>query len=176
MKIVASLIESDKEEPDDRRTFEELKQNAFSIYNHVQFNTDSPSSHQEGMCPVLDLQMFVGVDGTIMYKFYEKPCASKFVISEMSAHSKQMKMSVLVEEGMRRMKTVPKGWIRRRGIIEEWARKLRRSGYPATVRHQVVKEALTKYEKMCKVEEEGGRPVHRAREWQQSARRMKKEL
>ena len=94
MKIVASLIESDKEEPDDRRTFEELKQIAFSIYNHVQFNTDSPSSHQEGMFPVLDLQMFVGVDGTIMYKFYEKPCASKFVIPEMSAHSKQMKMSV----------------------------------------------------------------------------------
>ena len=118
--------------------------------------------------------MFVGMDGTIMYKFYKKPCASKFVIPEKSAHSKQMKMSVLVEEGMRRMRNCSEGldWEERRGIMEEWARKLRRSGYPATVRHQVVKEALTKYDKMCKVEEEGGRPVHRVREWQQSARRM----
>ena len=60
--------------------------------------------------------------------------------------------------------------------MEDWARKLKRSGYPATVRHQVVKEALCKYEKMCKVEEEGGSPVHRAREWQKSARRLEKEL
>ena len=59
--------------------------------------------------------------------------------------------------------------------MEECARKLRRSGYPATVRHQMVKEALTKYDKMCKVEEEGGRPVNRAREWQQSARRIRSE-
>ena len=79
---------------DGKSQFEELKQIANLIYNHnhVQFTTESPSSHQEGRCPVLDLQMFVGVDGTILYKFYEKPCASKFVIPEKSAHSKQIKM------------------------------------------------------------------------------------
>ena len=59
--------------------------------------------------------------------------------------------------------------------MEEWARKLRRSGYSATIRHQVVKEAILKYEKMCAVEDEGGRPVHRAREWQQAGRRLDKE-
>ena len=60
--------------------------------------------------------------------------------------------------------------------MEELARKLKQSGYPASVRHQVVSEALRKYEKMCKVEDEGGRPIHMAREWQQSARRLEKEL
>ena len=35
-----------------------------------------------------------------------------------------------------------------------------------------MKEAILKYEKMCAVEDEGGRPVHRAREWQQAARRL----
>ena len=59
--------------------------------------------------------------------------------------------------------------------MEDWARKLRRSGYPATTRHQVFKEAVEKYEKICVVEDEGGRPVHRAREWQQAARRLDKE-
>ena len=59
--------------------------------------------------------------------------------------------------------------------MKVWARKLRRSGYPATTRHQVIKEAVEKYEKMCVVEDEGGRPVHRARECQQAARRLDKE-
>ena len=30
--------------------------------------------------------------------------------------------------------------------MEEWARKLRRSGYSVTTRHQVIKEAVEKYE------------------------------
>ena len=59
--------------------------------------------------------------------------------------------------------------------MEEWARKLRRSGYPATFRHQVIKAAVDKWEKMCKDDDEGVRPVHRAREWQLAARRLEKE-
>ena len=48
-------------------------------------------------------------DGLIGYKFFSKPCASKFVIPEKSAHSKQMKMAVLVEEGLRRMRNCSRG-------------------------------------------------------------------
>ena len=57
------------------------------------------------MCPVLDLQTFARVDGTIIYKLYKKPCTSKFVIMAKSAHSQHMKMSVLVEGGVRRMRS-----------------------------------------------------------------------
>ena len=32
-----------------------------------------------------------------------------------------------------------------------------------------IKEAIEKYERMCKVEEGGGRPIHQAREWQLEA-------
>ena len=35
-------------------------------------------------------------------------------------------------------------WKVRKDIMESWARKLRRSGYPCTVRHQVIKEAIEK--------------------------------
>ena len=31
------------------------------------------------------------------------------------------------------------------------------------------------YKNMCKTEDEGGRPIHRAREWQKAARRLEKE-
>ena len=58
--------------------------------------------------------------------------------------------------------------------MENWARKLRRSGYSASVQHQVVKETVLKYEKMWNEENTGGRPIHRPREWQQSSRRLEK--
>ena len=89
-----------------------------------------------------------------------------------------MKVSVLVEECVRRMRNNSRGleWKVRKEVMEDWARKLGRSGHPCTTRHQVIGEAVKKDEKMCKVEGGGGRPVHRAREWQQAARRLEREL
>ena len=64
----------------------------------------------------------------------------------------------------------------RRKVMERWSRKLQRSGYPATLRHQAIREAMEKFERMCEVEDKGGRPIHRAREWQKCARRLHKEM
>ena len=88
-----------------------------------------------------------------------------------------MKLSVMVEEGVRRLRnhSIGLAWEKRRKVMEDWSRKLKRSGYPPTFRHQVVKAAVLKWEKMCKEEDEGVRPIHRAREWQLEARRRAKE-
>jgi hypothetical protein len=88
-----------------------------------------------------------------------------------------MKISVLVEEGLRRLRNCSRGLdaeVRRR-IMGKWARKLQRIGYPTSVRHQVITEAVAKYKKMCRTEDESGRPIHRARDWQKAARRLDKE-
>ena len=45
--------------------------------------------------------------------------------------------------------------LRSRKVMEDWRRKLRRSGYPATMRHEVIKAALDRYKKMCMEEDEG---------------------
>ena len=66
-------------------------------------------------------------------------------------------------------------WESRRRMMEAWSRKLQRSGYPATFRHQVIKAAVLKWERMCKDEDDGVRSIHRAREWQLEARRRAKE-
>ena len=88
-----------------------------------------------------------------------------------------MKKSVLAEEGLRRMRNCARGLDGQvvRTVMGRWAKKLRRSGYPQSVRHQVIKEALDKYKRMCEVEDSGGRQVHRARKWQKAARRLEKE-
>ena len=75
------------------------------------------------------------MNNQIFHEFYEKPCASKMVIPYKSAHSRKMKMAVLVEEVVRRMRNASRGLdaeVTRR-VMAEWSRKLRRSGYPETV-------------------------------------------
>ena len=177
MVMIPELVESDLEVAEDTRTMEELKKIANTVYKCLQFTTDSPSIHQGGMMPVLDLQMYVGKDGLVKYEFYKKPCASQLTIPARSAHSKQQKLSVMVEEGLRRLRNHSRGleWEKRKVCMEDWARKLQKSGYPPTFRHQVVKAAVEKWEKMCRDEDAGLRPIHRAREWQLKARRLEKE-
>ena len=116
--------------------------------------------NQNGKVPVLDLEVSVE-DGQVVHDHYEKPCSSKFVIPYTSAHSKKMKMAVLVEEGVRRLRNTSRGldWERSRVVMERWSRKLRRSGYPATVRHQVIKTALDRWDKMQEEEDAGVRLV-----------------
>ena len=85
-----------------------------------------------------------------------------------------MKLSVMVEEGVRRLRNHSRGleWERKRTVMEEWSRKLRRSGYPHSFRHQVIQAAVRKWDAMFKVEDEGGRPIYRSGEWHESARRL----
>ena len=60
--------------------------------------------------------------------------------------------------------------------MELWSRKLRRSGYPATVRHEMIGASVRRYERMCEEEDRGVRPVHRARDWKEEERQRAKEL
>ena len=81
---------------------EVLKDIANTIFPCVQFTVDYPSNYQSEKVPVLDLQVYARNDH-IFHEFYEKPCASKMAIPYKSAHSRKMKMAVLVEEGLRRL-------------------------------------------------------------------------
>ena len=147
------------------------------MYECLDFTSDWPSSQGEGKVPVLDLKLYVSEHGVILHEFHEKSVACKLVIPHKSAHSSQMKMAVMVEEGMRRLRNHSRGleWQKSRECMEKWARKLKKSEYPETFRHQVIKAAVDKWRKMCSVEDEGGRPVHRPREWRRRERRLAKE-
>ena len=45
----------------------------------------------------------------MIHEHYEKPCAAKMGIPYKSAHSRKMKMAVLVEEGVRRLRNTARG-------------------------------------------------------------------
>ena len=109
------LVESDKAVAADERTMQILKDIGNSIYKCVQFTIDCPSLHPSGMVPILDLNVYVE-DNQIVHEFFEKPVACKVAIPYSSARSLKMKMAVLVEEGMRRMRNYSRGleWEKRR--------------------------------------------------------------
>ena len=64
MEAIDELVEADKEEHSDKRTFGELMKIANSLYSVVQLTIDTPSSHLAGTFPVLDLQMW---DNCLLY-------------------------------------------------------------------------------------------------------------
>ena len=105
---IEALIEQDKETAEDERTFNLLREIGDSIYPCVKFTIDVPSFHLDGRLPVLDLKLEVK-DGKFEHGFFEKACASEVVIPYTSAHSRKMKMSVMVEEGVRRLRNHSRG-------------------------------------------------------------------
>ena len=61
------------------------------------------------------------------------------------------------------------------GIMEDYARTLKRSGYSERFRHEVISDAMRCHQKMLKTEAEGGRPVDRPRDYQPQERRRRRE-
>ena len=174
--IVKELVEEDKSIAEDVRTMNVLKDIGNSIYKCVQFTIDCPTLHPSGMVPILDIQVYIE-HNQLIHEFFEKPVACKVTIPYRSAHSHKMKMSVLVEEGMRRMRNISRrlGWKSRRKVMTQFSMKLKRSGYPATRRHQVVRTVCERWDKACQEEDTRVRPIHRPREWKQEERMLEKE-
>ena len=170
-------VEEDKKIPDDERTFDLLRNIGNSIFECVQFTVDVPTANPNGRMAVLDLE--VAVNGEkVEHGHFEKACAAEVVIPFTSAHSRKMKMSIMVEEGVRRLRNGARGldWERSRSVMELWSRKLRRSGYPATMRHEMIGASVRRFEEMCAEEDRGGRPVHRSRDWKVKERQRLKEM
>ena len=65
MVKVKELEDSDEIIDGAKRTMNELKKVATTIYKSVQYTDDCPANHDNGRMPVLDLQLFVGEEGQI---------------------------------------------------------------------------------------------------------------
>ena len=176
LEKIEELVNDDEAIAEDERTLNLLKEIGGSIYKCVQFTIDCPSLQPGGMVPILDLKVYIEND-QIIHEYFEKPVACKVTIPHSSAHSTKMKMAVLVEEGMRRMRNHSRGleWEKRRRVMAAYSQKLRRSGYPKTIRHQVIKTVCERWDRACQEEDQGTRPIHRPREWKERQRRLEKE-
>ena len=83
--------------------FEELLKTANEVQHGIVMEIDTCDKHDNGKLPILDMEVWLSSTGDLLYQHYEKPVASKLVISERSAHSANCKRSVHVSEIIRRL-------------------------------------------------------------------------
>ena len=96
---------SEDMEVSDSRTTRLCREVANTILpNSVIMEEDSPSKHSEGKIPILDMEMWVNMEGYIIYQHYSKPMSSRSVIMARSAFPTSMKKNILLEEGSRRLR------------------------------------------------------------------------
>ena len=146
--VVKKLLEEDKALAEDVRAMNNLKDIDNYSYNCMQYTIPCPTFHSSGMVPILNLQVNTE-NNQLVHNFFEKTVACKGTIPYGSAHSLKMKMAVFVEEGMRRRRNMSRGleWEHRRKVRTHFSMKLRRSGYPETTRHQVIKTVCEKWKR-----------------------------
>ena len=175
MEVNVDLIESDKNIPEDIRTMKELSKIGSNIHPSIKTTFDCPSQNEDKKMPLLDMKIWTD-ENKVRFTYYEKPMSSKFTIPVQSAHSWRMKMAVLHREAVRRMLNMDKlhSWQEVTATLNIFSKKLERSGYPASVRADVVRSAIQTYWKMRGEEDEGIRPLYRPRTWHEEKRSVEK--
>ena len=173
LEMVEEMIEPDNEKEKDAITMEVFKDIANAVDEDIEVEADFPSNHADKFMPILDMKMAMDNDNKVMYKFYKKPKANKYIMMANSAVSDRVKRSTMSNEAMRRLLCCSKNLNQstRDEIMEDFARMLKRSGYSERFRHKVISDALRGYQKKLQIEAEGGRPVDRPRDYQEVERR-----
>ena len=112
----------------------------------IQMQEDVPSNHSSGKLPILDLDVWVS-QGKINHRFYKKPMSSRMVFQARSAFSTQKKMSILLEEGQRRLRNCSPelDWEEKVIFLNRFSSDLKWSGHSVFFRRIVLKRVIMKY-------------------------------
>ena len=116
-------------------------------------------------------------EGIVRFQHYEKPMASKQILSEQSAQSTACKKSVHVRELVRRLLNTYRrlDWNSTTApILTEYMGRMLIAGYSERYRRSCLGHALRIYDSMILDDLEGRRPVHRPKDWNKEERRIDK--
>ena len=168
--------ETDTSQPDERLA-RVLLEIANSIMKCVQMEADWPTKNKDSRLPILDLKAWTNQDGEAVYTHYEKAVSSKTVLHSKSAHSSGCKRSVHTQEVLRRMLNCSHRlkWEEEAApAVTEYMRRLKVAGYGARYRKNILKQALSIYDKKRKEHEEGRRPIFRPKGYKKEERKKQK--
>ena len=144
-------------------TFYILNQIANDVDSMISFTYDIPSNHETKKMPVLDVQVYLDSQYRIMHEFYEKPTRNPLVLLASSAHSWQVKRTVLTQEALRRMRNTSP--LLDPAItnhhLSMFMVKLKDSGYSHKFRAEIVRSARNAYQLQLERHKNGTRPLYR---------------
>jgi hypothetical protein len=162
---------------DDARTAEVLKQIANDVMDGIAMEEDYPSKNENRKLAILDMTVWLDISSHLVYQHYEKPTASKRVLSEQSGQSTACKKSVHVRELVRRLLNTSSklDWDSMTApILTEYMGRMLVAGYDEGYRRSCLGHALRIYDSMVLDDIEGKRPIHRPRDWNREERRIDK--
>ena len=138
---------------------------------------DFPSNSENRKMAILDMEVWIGEGGNVLYQHYEKTVASKAVLHAQSAQSSACKHSVHAMELVRRiLNTSPRlDWEQFVAPnLTNYMLRMKKAGYGQHYRKNTLKRALGIYDSMKEDEEKGERPLNRPRRWKKDERVMAK--
>ena len=132
---------------------------------------DYPSNHPTGRVPILDLEVWM-VDNRVRHLFYRKPMASRKLVQARSAFSTSKKRSILLEDGMRRLRNCSPelSWTVKAKFLNRFSSDLRCSGHTTSFRRTVLNRVLNKYKVDLSNHLEGSRRMYRTREERENSK------
>ena len=165
-------------ERDDVRCWREWGKMVDTVWSFIKVTYDCPGLNSNGLVPILDVNIRMEwqeeeVEGVgsvkmqqIVFRFYQKPMNSPYVIMANSAMPMKVKVTTMVQEVIRRLRNMSK-WVKREGVQEEMTKfcvKMKMSGYKEGVRRDVLLSGIKGYERMKSNHEEGKRYMYRKQE------------
>ena len=154
-----------------------LKEIADSVLEGIEVEIDLPENHPDGKLPILDMKSWLDPSGNILYQHYEKPMASKQVISARSAHSESSKRAVHISECVRRMVNTSRrlDWTEYFvPVLTNYMERMKKAGYRETYRRNVIMTALDVYDSKQKKDLAGETPLNRPSGYKKVERRREK--
>ena len=179
-KIIIDHIqyEQDQETPPDERTAKVLIDIANDIMNCVVMEADWPSKNMDKRLPILDMKVWTDENGYAVYTHYEKAVSSKTVLHCKSAHSSSCKRSVHTQEILRRMLNCSKRleWKAEAApAVSVYMKRMKTAEYSERYRKDVLKQALSIYDKKWSLHNEGTRPIYRPKGYKKEERKKEKQ-
>ena len=165
VSILEEAKQEDADVPADERTARFLKTVANTILPMIQMEHDCPSNHPSGRLPILDLGVWIE-NGRIYHQFFKKPMASRKLVQAGSAFSTAKKRSILLEEGMRRVRNCSPelSWSEKIPFLNRFSSDMRFSGHTTSFRSTILSRVLLRYEKELSNHLEGKTKLYRTRQ------------
>ena len=174
--------------PASTRTMAVVKEIMNSIYRNIKVTTEVPENFEDKKLPVLDFKCWMeekmhnmkglteGKSRRILYTYYEKKMSAKYSILKTSALSEKTKVSSLSNDLVRRMKNVSEllDDETRTGVVNDYCRRLLRSGYGKDQVRQIVVAGLSGYQRIVGLAECGKTAIHRSAVSTARSRQVKK--
>ena len=174
--------------PASTRTMAVVKDMMNSIFRNIQVTEEVPENFEDNKLPVLDFKCWMEGEMHIMkgsteiktkrilYTYFEKKMSSKYSILKTSALPEKTKVSSLSNDLVRRMKNVSEllDDKTRTEVVNDYSRRLLRSGYGKEQVKQIVVAGLSGYERIVSLAESGKTAIHRSAVATARSRQVKK--